>query len=180
MALFKRKITEDKIVEEFLHWTMKAVQDSWLSFYDNFQSVTKSLARGKIEVKDQDIASYFLYCSIVASNIVFIKNNYSAEQASRLISKIKINFSPDQSREALNILNEFIKDFSEKTTNHSSPIDSATARLLRLWLDDNNFEKICDGEYVSPFLITLTRDITLHYYGGWSRIKTNYKIVVDK
>lgn len=180
MTLFKQKITEDEIVEGFLDLTIKAVQDFWPSFYNNFQSIAESMIGKQIKVKDEDMASYFLYCSIVAQNIVFIKTNYPDEQAKRLIDKIKIGFSPENSKEALKILDAFITDFSEETTNHSSPIDSATVRLLKLWLDEDNIEKICDGEYISPFLLTSLRNITLHYYGGWSRVKKKYKIIEEK
>lgn len=124
-----------------------------------------------------NISVYNLYLSIIATSLIAIENLSSPDQANRLTTMIIEKVSPEKVKYTLDLIHAYKKDYLDAVQEKRNPFDAITARLLREWLDDENFGKIGMGEFVSPILITMTMQSLLHYYGGWGRINEKYTIV---
>ncbi len=177
MRLFKKKITEQNAVEEFIHWTMEAVLDCWPDVYKDFRSFTKDICKEDIVIKDEKMASHNFYLSIIAINLIVIKNLHHKDQGDRLISLITKSVSPEKNEYTLKLLETYQNDWSKAIDKKEMPLHSIIVRLFREWLDDENFNKICVGEFVDPLLITAMNQRLMHFYGGWKKIVDNYKLI---
>lgn len=176
MTLIKKKITEQNAVEEFIHWTTEAVLDFWPNVYQDFRSCANDICKENIIVKDEKMASYNLYLSIIATNLIVVKNSHDKDQADRVTSLIVKTVNPEKNEYTLKLLEVYQKDWDKAIDKKEWPFYAITVRLFREWLDDENFNKICVREFVDPFLITVMTQRLMHFYGGWKKLIDNYNL----
>lgn len=178
MGLFgKKKITEQDVVDGFIYWTTEAVHDFWPDVYKRFQDDCVAFVKQEIVIRDEKMASFNLYLSIIAFSLIAIENLYSQDQANRLITLMIKKANPDSTKYVSDLIYTYKKDYLDAIQKKWNPFDAITVQLLKEWLDDENFKKIYFGEFVSPFLITMTTQSILHYYEGWGKINEKYTIV---
>lgn len=180
MALFKKKITEQNAVEEFTHWTTEAVLDSWPDVYRDFQSSVNDICKENVIAKDEKMAAFNLYLSIIAINLIVIQESHPKDQADRLKSLIIEAVTPEKNDLTLKLLDSYQKEWNKAVERKEVPFDAITVRLFREWLDDENFNKICAGQFVDPILVTAMAQRLMHFYGGWKKIVDNYNLIHDQ
>lgn len=184
MALFKRKINEQKAAAQFVLSVVEKTRDAWPTIYEDLKNSYKE----RFIIEDQTTAVFDLALAVLGQEIQALRNLFPNDQSERLRKWVFACIdSPEYGEYAKSEVEGYDESFQRSARNieqGENPLDAIPTRLLHRWLGENikNFDVEIGGKktgIIDPLLIMQVTNILLAFTGTWKMIKENFRLIED-